>query len=148
MYAKLLQPARPPAAQTGAATADLDLLRLLALREIEASGPMTGLEALNRIAPTARLLGLGTPGYPLLHDMTDRALLESVAGRPPRYRITEDGSREAERLARLHWPRLQSEVVRLSSRLAPASPWSTRAAFSLTSEGIGQPRGSTRARGH
>ncbi len=105
---------------------NLDLTRLLVLREIETSGPLIGIDALNRIASTARLLGITPPGYALLHDLSEAGLLERVAGKPPLYRITQEGSREGERLAEQCWPRLSGETIRLRRRLAPASPraWS------------------------
>jgi hypothetical protein len=114
--------ARTPARSPGAAAQDTDLITVLVLRDIEDFGPQTGLDTLNRVASTARILGIPAAGYPLLHGLADAHLLESVPGTPPSYRITGAGSHEAERLARLCWPRLTDEVERLSRKLAPASP--------------------------
>jgi len=107
---------------TRAARTDQDLLRLLALREIEVSGPLAGLDVINHVAATARLLDITPPGYTLLHDLAEARFLEFVEAKPRRYRITEAGSREAERLAEQFWPRLHEEVVSLTRRLAPATP--------------------------
>jgi DNA-binding PadR family transcriptional regulator len=122
MYSTLLEQAEMPAGPPNAVTSDSDAIKLLILREIEASGPMTGLDAINRVASTARLLGIASPGYALLHGLAEGDLLECVAGRPRRYRITDVGSREAEHLAERCWPRLRGEVVHLGRRLAPARP--------------------------
>jgi hypothetical protein len=122
MYAKTLDTADPAPRSTEGAGSDADLIKLLTLREFEAAGPLTGLDAINRVAATARLLGIAPPAYPLVHGLTDAGLLECLGDRPPRYRTTMAGSREAERLAENCWPRLRDEVVRLGARLAPASP--------------------------
>ena len=97
-----------------------DLLRLLALREIESRGQPTALEAANGIEPVARLVGAGAPGVALLHSLTDEGLLESSGGMPRRYRVTDAGHREAERLAERLWPRLCDAMIGLGDRLAPA----------------------------
>ena len=122
MYTRVLDQAEMPALRPNAASSDSDAIKLLVLREVEASGPMTGLDAINHVASTARLLGITPPGYALLHGLAERDLLECVAGSPRRYRITEAGSREAEHLAERCWPRLRGEVVHLGRRLAPAAP--------------------------
>jgi hypothetical protein len=122
MYTRVLEQAERPAGLPNALSSDSDAVKLLMLREIEASGPMTGLDAINHVASTARLLGLVPPGYALLHGLAEGNLLECVAGRPRRYRITDAGSREADLLAERCWPRLRGEVVHLGRRLAPASP--------------------------
>ena len=122
MYAKMLDTADLTPESTEGAGSDSDLIKLLTLREFEASGPLTGLDAINHVASTARMLGIAPPTYPLVHGLTEAGLLESVAAKPPRYRTTAAGSREAERLAERCWPRLRDEVVRLGARLAPAYP--------------------------
>ena len=122
MYVKVLEPADVPAGPPNPASSDSDLIVLLALREIEVSGPLTGLDAINCVASTAQLLGISPPSYALLHGLTEAGLLECAPGKPRLYRITDTGSREAEHLAERCWPRLRGEVVRLGTRLAPASP--------------------------
>jgi hypothetical protein len=122
MYAKILDTAALTTERTEGAGSDADLIKLLTLREFEASGPLTGLDAINHVASTARMLGIAPPAYPLVHGLTDEGLLECLGGRPPRYRTTRAGSREAERLAERCWPRLRDEVVRMGARLAPATP--------------------------
>jgi len=125
MYAKALDPAYPTPRPTNAAGGAADVIRLLTLREFEASGPLSGLEVINRVAATARRLGLTPPGYPLLHGLTDEGLLEAIADRPRLYRATAAGVREAEALARRCWPRLRDEVARFGASLALASPKAT-----------------------
>ena len=97
-----------------------DLLKLLALREIESQGQPTALETADAIAPAARLIGLASPGVALLHSLTEQGLLESSGGMPRRYRVTDEGHREAERLAERHWPRLCRAMIGFGDRLAPA----------------------------
>jgi DNA-binding PadR family transcriptional regulator len=99
-----------------------DLLRLLALREIDSASPLTGLEAINGVASIARLLQIAPPGYALLHDLTDDGFLETSVAMPRRYSVTEAGRRESERLAERCRPRLSSELARFTSRLASALP--------------------------
>jgi DNA-binding PadR family transcriptional regulator len=101
---------------------DNGVLTLLILRNIEASGPLTGLEAANAVAPIAHLLGIAPPGYALLHELTEAGLLHSPDGRQRRYSITDNGRREADRLAQECWPQLRDFVAGLKRRLAPASP--------------------------
>lgn len=122
MYAKVLDTAYPTPESTEGAGSDADLIKLLTLREFEASSPLTGLDAINHVALTARMLGIAPPAYPLVHGLSDEGLLECLGDRPPRYRTTSAGSREAERLAEQCWPRLRDEVVRMGARLSPASP--------------------------
>jgi hypothetical protein len=122
MYARTLDTADLTPESTEDAGSNADLIKLLTLREFEAADPLTGLDAINHVAPTARMLGIAPPAYPLVHGLTEAGLLETVAERPPRYRTTAAGAREAERLAERCWPRLRDEVVRMGARLAPASP--------------------------
>jgi DNA-binding PadR family transcriptional regulator len=132
MYTRVLDQAEMPALRPNAASSDSDAIKLLVLREVEASGPMTGLDAINRVASTARLLGIAPPSYALLHGLAEGDFLECVAGRPRRYRITDAGSREAEHLAARCWPRLRGEVVHFGRRLAPARPKATPHALFVT----------------
>ncbi len=127
-----------PAAWHKAVRTDADLLELLALREIEVSGSLTGLDAINRVASTAGLLGIKSPGYTLLHDLIEKGFLQSDEGRPPLYLITEAGVREAERLAEEFWPRLHGEVASLSRRLATASPRGTQ--IPASGDWVGAPK--------
>jgi hypothetical protein len=76
-----------------------DLVRLCALRVVQDDGPIAGLDALNRLAPLARMLGEVPPTFPLLHDLEDSGLLEASASLPRTYAITASGRREAGRLA-------------------------------------------------
>jgi hypothetical protein len=122
MYARVLDPADVTPVSTEGAGGDADLIKLLTLREFEAAGPLTGLDAINRVAATARLLGIAAPTYPLVHGLTDEGLLECHSDKPRLYRTTDAGSREAELLAERCWPRLRGEVIRLRERLAPVIP--------------------------
>jgi len=122
MYARVLDPADVTSVSTEDMGSDADLIKLLTLREFEAAGPRTGLDAINHVAATARLLGIAPPAYPLVHGLTDEGLLECYSDKPRLYRTTDAGAREAELLAERCWPRLRDEVVRLGARLAPASP--------------------------
>ena len=132
MYTRVLEQAEMPAGPRNAVSSDSDAVKLLMLREIEACGPMTGLDAINHVASTARLLGIAPPSYALLHGLAEGDFLECVAGRPRRYRITDAGSREAEHLAARCWPRLRGEVVHFGRRLAPARPKATPHALFVT----------------
>jgi hypothetical protein len=76
-----------------------DLIRLCALRVVQDDGPIGGLDALNLLAPLARMLGEIPPTFPLLHDLEDSGLLEASASLPRTYAITATGRREATRLA-------------------------------------------------
>jgi DNA-binding PadR family transcriptional regulator len=103
-----------------------DLVRLVVLRELEDSGPLTGMETLNAVASLACYLDVTRPVYALLHELRDAGLLTASAGRPPRYAITELGRREAERLAWRCWPRLRDVLVSLNvciGCLSPRDPW-------------------------
>jgi hypothetical protein len=102
--------------------ASADVCALLILSEIEAAGTLTGLDAVNAVASTARLLGITPPGYALLHDLVEDGFLEASTGAPRFYRLTNSGHREAGRLAQPCWPRLSEELDRLNRRFAPASP--------------------------
>ena len=97
-----------------------DLLELVALREVEARGQPTALETPDGMAPVARLLGLASPSVALLHALTEQGLLEMSGEMPRRYRVTDEGRRDAERLADRHWPRLCGAMIGLGNRLAPA----------------------------
>jgi hypothetical protein len=133
MITKTVERPEPMARAARAFIPNSDVLRLLVLREIEAAGPLTGLEAVNAVASTARLLGIAPPGFALLHDLTEGGLLQASAGMPRCYRLTDAGEREAEHLAQRCWPRLHEEMARFSRRLAPASPRG-RPAISFVSE--------------
>ena len=139
MNVNAMHVAEDPAVWPKAVRTDADLLKLLALREIEVTGALTGLDAINRVASTARLLGIMPPGYSLLHDLAEIGLLRTDEGRPRRYQVTEAGAREAERLAERFWPRLHGEVVQLSKRLAAASP-RTETQISESGDWIGVPK--------
>jgi hypothetical protein len=76
-----------------------DLIRLCALRVVQDDGPIGGLDALNLLAPLARMLGETPPTFPLLHDLEDSGLLAASASLPRTYAITASGRREATRLA-------------------------------------------------
>jgi hypothetical protein len=75
------------------------LIRLCALRVVQDGGPIGGLDALNLLAPLARMLGEAPPTFPLLHDLEDCGLLEASTSLPRTYAITASGRREATRLA-------------------------------------------------
>jgi DNA-binding PadR family transcriptional regulator len=125
MVSRMLDSADLRAASVRTATdrgGNPDLLRLLALREIDSASPPTGLEAINGVASIARLLQIAPPGYALLHDLTDDGFLETSVAMPRRYSVTEAGRRESERLAERCRPRLSSELARFTSRLASALP--------------------------
>jgi hypothetical protein len=106
-------------ARVGTGT-NAQLLTLLALRQVEASGWPTALDTTNGIASLASLLRLPQPGVALLHSLTDSGFLEASAGLPRRYSLTEAGRSEAERLAERCWPRLNETMVTVGYRLAPA----------------------------
>ena len=147
MFVKMLEPAPTPAQNSTAWGTDLDLVRLLALREIEASGPQIGLDAINHVASTTRLLGISRPGYALLHDLAEEGFLAALPGVPRRYRITDLGVGEAESLAQRCWPRLCGEVAQLTRRLAPASPRGLTET-SFVSEWVEDWTDGLRAKGH
>jgi len=62
------------------------------------SGPLTGLELLNRTAVRAQLLTATPPNYAILHDLADEGLLRMRGDRPPTYAITDAGRAEIRRL--------------------------------------------------
>jgi DNA-binding PadR family transcriptional regulator len=101
---------------------DQNLVRLIVLRELEDSGPLTGMETLNAVASFACYLDVARPVYALLHELRDDGLVSASAGRPPRYAITEWGRREAERLASRCWPRLRDVLVYLNVCIGCLSP--------------------------
>jgi hypothetical protein len=109
----------PAAASRGGS--NTELLRLLALREVESRGQPTALETANGIEPVARLVGLTPAGPALLHSLTDEGLLETSGGMPRRYRVTEAGHHEAERLAERLWPAFYGAMIGIGDRLAPAT---------------------------
>ncbi len=76
-----------------------DVIRLCALRVVQDHGPIGGLDALNLLAPLARMLGEAPPTFPLLHDLEDCGLLEASPSLPRTYAITASGRSEARRLA-------------------------------------------------
>lgn len=114
----------PPGGGTGRGTAS-DLLRLMALREIEDGGPRTGAEVLKALAGLACSFGLGSPGYPALHDLRDERFLVATRERPPRYTITEAGRGEAERLSVRCWPDIRDGLAALNVCLACLAPRDT-----------------------
>ena len=122
MITKVLERPEPMASLPMTYAPNEDVRRLLILREIEAAGVLTGLDAVNAVAPTARLLGIRSPGYALLHDLTADGFLQYSAGMPRTYRLTDAGTGEAARLAQQCWPRLSAELVRLNMKFAPVSP--------------------------
>lgn len=89
-------------------------LRLCALAVVESSGPLGGLEVLNRLAPVARRLGEWPPTFPLLHELEEDGCLAASADLPRRYRITAAGRHEALRLAGIYGSHL-------SERLGPGA---------------------------
>ncbi len=89
-----------------------DVLRFCALRVIDDIGPATGLDALNLLAPMARMLGEAPPLFPLLHELEDEHLLVAVRASPPRYSVTKRGRLEAARLR-------DAVRARLVERLGP-----------------------------
>jgi DNA-binding PadR family transcriptional regulator len=102
-----------------------DLLHLMALRELEDAGPLTGSEALNALAALMCSFDLSSPGYALLHELRDAGLLSATLERPPRYAITDLGRSEAERLATRCWPSIRDVLVNLNvclGCLAPRAP--------------------------
>jgi hypothetical protein len=122
MITKTVERPEPMASLPTMFATNEDVRRLLILREIEAAGALTGLEAVNAVASTAHLLGIRSPGYALLHDLTADGLLQYSAGMPRTYRLTFAGAGEAARLAQQCWPRLSAELVRLNMKFAPVSP--------------------------
>jgi hypothetical protein len=102
-----------------------DLLRLMLLREIGDRGPVTGADVMAAIASLVCSFDLASPGFALLHDLRDAALLEASCERPPRYAVTPEGRREDERLAAACWPGLRAALVELNvcvGCLAPRDP--------------------------
>jgi DNA-binding PadR family transcriptional regulator len=122
MTTKTLERPAPMTGLPSTFAANADVRALLILGEIEAAGTLTGLDAANAVASTARLLGITPPGYALLHDLAEDGFLEASTGAPRFYRLTSSGHREAERLAQVCWPRLSQELDRLNRRFAPAAP--------------------------
>ena len=105
--------------------AKLELLQLMALRQLQDAGPLTGSDVLNTLASLMCSFDLVSPGYALLHELRDAGLLSATRERPPRYAITEAGSREAERLAARCWPAIRDALVGLNvciGCLAPRVP--------------------------
>lgn len=98
-----------------------DLIRLCALRVVQDDGPIGGLDALNLLAPLARMLGEAPPTFPVLHELEDCGLLEASASLPRTYAITASGRREATRLASASRALLAERLgtgVRLEAMLA------------------------------
>ena len=62
---------------------DQDLVRLIVLRELEDSGPLTGMETLNAVASLACYLDVARPVYALLHELRDDGLVSASAGDRP-----------------------------------------------------------------
>jgi hypothetical protein len=91
-----------------------DLLRLMILRQLDDSGPLTGAAAFDAVAELTCSLETGVPGYPLLHELCDAGFARAVQERPPRYSITALGRTEAERLASRCWPMILDGLVRLN----------------------------------
>ncbi len=89
-----------------------DVLRYCALRVIDDLGPLTGLDALNLLAPMARLFGETPPVFPLLHELEDERLVVATPSSPPRYAVTRRGRVEASRLR-------EGVRARLTERLGP-----------------------------
>jgi DNA-binding PadR family transcriptional regulator len=115
----------PPAARASvfpAARGAPDVLRLIVLRQLEDGGPSTGADALRAVAALTCSLDLQTPVLSILHDLRDAGFLEATPGRPPRYAITEDGRREAERLAASCWPGIRDALVELNVCIGCLSP--------------------------
>lgn len=106
MVTKTISQPQASTATPAAFGTNLDVLTLLTLREIEAAGSLSGLEAVNAVASTAGLLGIAPPGYALLHELVDNGVVRSSPGTQRRYQVTEAGKREAECLARRCWPRI------------------------------------------
>ncbi len=103
----------PPDGGAGRGTAS-DLLRLMALREVEDAGPRTGAEVFDALADLVCSFGLDGPGYAVLHDLRDDGFLQATPDRPPRYAITSAGRREAERLAIRCWPEVRAGLAALN----------------------------------
>jgi len=103
----------PPDRGAGRGTAD-DLLRLMALREIEDGGPLTGVQAFEALSGLVCSFGLDSPGYAVLHDLRDAGYLAASDDRPPRYAMTDAGRREAERLATSCWPGIRDGLAALN----------------------------------
>jgi DNA-binding PadR family transcriptional regulator len=105
--------------------AKLELLQLMALRRLQDGGPLTGSDALNALASLMCSFDLASPGYALLHELRDAGLLSATREQPPRYAVTDAGSREAERLAARCWPAIRDVLVSLNvciGCLAPRIP--------------------------
>jgi DNA-binding PadR family transcriptional regulator len=111
----------PPDGGTGRATAS-DLLRLMALREIEDAGPRTGAEVFEALAGLVCSFGLDSPGYAVLHDLQDAGFLAAKEERPPRYAVTAAGRREAERLSVRCWPGIRAGLIALNVCLGCLAP--------------------------
>ena len=105
--------------------ARLDLLRLMALRQLEDSGPLSGSDVLNAMASLTCSFDLSSPGFSLLHELRDGGLVSATRERPPRYAVTDLGRREAERLASRCWPNIRDVLIQLNvciGCLAPRAP--------------------------
>ena len=106
-----------------------ELLQLMALRQLQDAGPLTGSDALNALASLMCSFDLASPGYALLHELRDAGLLSATRERPPRYALTDAGSREAERLAARCWPAIRDVLASLNvciGCLAPRIPGGDR----------------------
>lgn len=79
---------------------------------LDDAGPITGLEAINRLAPLARHLDELPPSYPLLHRLEDAGCVKATNELPRRYRITADGRQRASDLAVVWRPRLAERLAR------------------------------------
>lgn len=94
-----------------------DAMDLYALRLLDQLGPLTGLDTLNALAPLARRFDQPPPLFPLLHSLEERGLIAGSSGLPRRYRITEAGRTEMERLVEELWPTVAERVARLDEAL-------------------------------
>jgi DNA-binding PadR family transcriptional regulator len=87
-------------------------LELCMLWLLDDAGPVTGLEAINRIAPLARHLDERPPSYPLLHRLEDAGCVTATDELPRRYEITDAGRQRASDLAVVWRPRLAERLAR------------------------------------
>jgi DNA-binding PadR family transcriptional regulator len=93
-------------------------MELCMLWLLDDAGPITGLEAINRLAPLARHLDERPPSYPLLHRLEDAACVTATDELPRRYQVTDAGRQRASDLAVVWRPRL---AERLARSLGPVS---------------------------
>jgi DNA-binding PadR family transcriptional regulator len=87
-------------------------LELCMLWLLDDAGALSGLEAINRLAPVARHLDEPPPSFPLLHRLEDSGCVIASSALPRRYEITDAGRQRASDLAAIWRPRLADRLER------------------------------------